>query len=179
MRVGYGISMVCHFYRLISFISSITSEIIFKSIKKFVFFSRFNICRDSVRETIEICNLLIEKELNPAMEQPNEDFVQMAKVLIKGLWAMNPFLQYDVFLCYLYMILANKSYNNLENDVVKPLSPKAKTKLNFIVFVIGALRFTIVRIFYMYLQIFTVWLMKKFPFLAYYRFGKEHSHVTI
>lgn len=103
----------------------------------------------------------------------------MSKALVDGMWAMNPFLQHNVFLCYLYMTLENCSYKNLPKEGVKVLNDKAKSKLNAIVFVLWALQFPPVRIFYKYLQLFTLWLMKVFPFLAYYEFGKENSHVTV
>lgn len=103
----------------------------------------------------------------------------MAKVLIRGMWVMNPFLQYDAFVCYLCMTLENTNYNNLENEFMKPLKPASKSKLNIIVIIVSALRFRVVRILHNYLQILALWLMKKYPFLAYYRFGKANSHVLV
>ncbi|KAJ8944693.1 hypothetical protein NQ314_009400 [Rhamnusium bicolor] len=81
--------------------------------------SRFNICRESVTETKEICNLLIEKVFHPALEKSGEDFDKMSKALINGMWVMNPMLAYDVFLIYLHMALENTNSPENRTDFKK------------------------------------------------------------
>ncbi|GLV40538.1 uncharacterized protein CBL_04339 [Carabus blaptoides fortunei] len=43
---------------------------------------RFNICRESVDETRQICNLLIEKVFAPKLDETGLDFKQMASAII-------------------------------------------------------------------------------------------------
>lgn len=113
------------------------------------------------------------------MEKPDEDFQNMTKALVQGMWVMNPFLEYNVFVCYLYMTLANSNYDDLQNDFIKPLTSGSKVKLNYMVFMLNALQYSVMRIIYKYIQIGALWLMKKLPFLAFYKFGTENSYVTI
>ncbi|KAJ8974966.1 hypothetical protein NQ317_004803, partial [Molorchus minor] len=139
---------------------------------------RFNICRESLKETQEICNLLIEKVFLHHLEQPPREFYSMSRALVGGMWPMNPFLQYDVFLLYLRMTVDN-SQDTKTQPCFKDLGVRGKIKLYVIFYTLWVLQYNVFRKFYNYVLVVTLWLMHNFPFLAYYEFGRKNSHVSI
>nr|XP_023029588.1 uncharacterized protein LOC111517618 [Leptinotarsa decemlineata] len=140
---------------------------------------RFNLCRESVQETKEICELLARKVFIPRMAKTGPDFDLMSSALIDGMRAMNPVLHQEGFLRYLHMVLRNNPDPEITDEQLKPLSKIARARLNLILNVTWALQYTIVRVLLKYCQIWTLWLMRVCPFLAYSRFGFENSHVRI
>ncbi|CAH1957858.1 unnamed protein product [Acanthoscelides obtectus] len=140
---------------------------------------RFNICRESVTHTKKICELLIQRVFLHHMRKTSQEFDAMSKALLNGMWAMNPILQHDVFILYLHMVLENSKDYKKPRPNLQPLGTWGTMKLRVIIFVVWALQFTLIRLFYMYLQIFGLWLMRKFPFIAYYKYGKCVAHVSV
>ncbi|XP_018563853.1 uncharacterized protein LOC108905467 isoform X2 [Anoplophora glabripennis] len=139
---------------------------------------RFNICRESVAETKEICNLLIEKVFRPRLKSPSKHFKKMSSALINGLWTMNPILEFKVFTLYLQMALEDNS-NVHSQPGFNLLTWQKKFKLYFILYTLWSLQFNVLRITHNYIQIIALWLMKCFPFLAYYKYGKANSLVKV
>lgn len=138
---------------------------------------RFNICRESVQETREICDILMSQVFKPAFEERQPEFLEMASYLVNGLWSFCPFLRFKVFLSYLYMVMRN-SDDTKELTYFK-LDFFERIRLNITIATARSTRFSFWRIFHNTVQNFSVWLMKVFPFLAYYQFGKSKSHVVI
>ncbi|KAJ8924224.1 hypothetical protein NQ315_007015 [Exocentrus adspersus] len=139
---------------------------------------RFNICRESVKETKEICNLLIEKVFKETLRKPSEYFPKLSTALVNGMWVVNPILDYKVFLLYLKMVVENDRDVRGSPDFER-LSSGSKLKLWYIVYTVWALRFTVVRVIHNGIQALTLWMMTNFPFLAYYKFGKGNSLVQV
>ncbi|RZC37220.1 uncharacterized protein BDFB_006822, partial [Asbolus verrucosus] len=141
---------------------------------------RFNICRDSVEETAEICRVLAYKLLRPAVAKKDKDFVAMATYLTQGMWTMNPSLETKIYLNLLdRMLQPPNNSNNNNKELYIPLNLFQRINLNFITCVIWTLQFRIVRLYFNHLQTTALWLMKVCPFLAYYAFGYSNSHVTV
>ncbi|KAJ8963277.1 hypothetical protein NQ318_018744 [Aromia moschata] len=139
---------------------------------------RFNICRESVKETKEICSLIIEKLFRPAMQNSSKHFETLSKALVSGMWAMNPFLEHEVFSLYLHMVVEN-SNDPTRQPAFKNLSLGAKTRLYVILYTVWSLQFSIVKTLHNYLQLFALWAMAHFPFLAYIQFGTKKGRVSI
>ncbi|CAH0550651.1 unnamed protein product [Brassicogethes aeneus] len=141
---------------------------------------RFNICRESVEETTEICNLLIEKVFLPEIEKRDPNFIEMSMYILEGLWCFNPFISAKVFFDIFYITLFNN--NVAEMDTKKEylkLTPGQKRYMNFVLYVITTLEYKIWRLYHNTVHKTSLWLMHVFPFLAYFVFGRKNAHVSI
>lgn len=158
------------------------------------YYCRFNICRESVKETRAICNVLINKVFRPAVARKDKDFFTMADHLAKGMWAMNPILDTNAYLVIMHNFLKPlpsqdnnnacrknnaKSIQNNNADEFITLTLWERNKLMITYASLYYIRFTYARIFYNYLIYLSLWLMKVCPFLAYYMFGFRDSHVRV
>ncbi|KAI4467254.1 ER-bound oxygenase [Holotrichia oblita] len=75
---------------------------------------RFNICRDSLAETKEICDEFIQEIFRPTVLKWDPVFLNMTEALTDGLWCMMPVLNKNVCLQYVYQMVRNE-------DVDKPV----------------------------------------------------------
>lgn len=73
-----------HFWRTIGFMIGIED--------------RYNICRKNVEETREVCRILMARVFTPCLENVPEYFEHMVKVLIEGMWSVNPTLDVKAML---------------------------------------------------------------------------------
>lgn len=112
------------------------------------------------------------------MKTPDDNFLPMSRALVEGMWVMNPMLQHEVFVYYLHMTLANSGDINRPRGGLQ-IKGRERLRLKTIILVVWLLQYTIVRLFYKYMQLLSLWLMKVFPFLAYYRFGRANSGVVL
>ncbi|XP_072399463.1 uncharacterized protein [Diabrotica undecimpunctata] len=148
---------------------------------------RFNICRESVEETKEICNLLIDRSFFPQVDKKDRTYLKMSRHLVHGLWTMNPALRYKVMMNYLYDLLKPVDNNNNNNNQ-KLVEDKKMFDLNLIMrfrfwflgFAVNLLlKYSIFRLIFNWLEHLALWLMEVCPFLAYYSFGKANTLVKI
>ncbi|XP_028036533.1 uncharacterized protein LOC114247711 [Bombyx mandarina] len=51
---------------------------------------RYNICRETIEETREVCQLLLNRVYTPCLENAPEYFEHMARVMLDGMWCINP-----------------------------------------------------------------------------------------
>ncbi|KAJ8974970.1 hypothetical protein NQ317_004807 [Molorchus minor] len=140
---------------------------------------RFNLCNRSVKETRDICNLLIDQVYRPYVEKKDEDFISMCTYLVNGLWSMSPIINVKSLFCYLHIIVQN----NVKNEKIQPTYMKLNfvQNLNFnvLLYSMYLLQYNWFRIYQNFTKVVSLWLMKVFPFLAYYQFGIANSHVYI
>lgn len=147
------------------------------------FLSRFNICRESLEETQEICRLIKENQIRPHMERKDPDFFQMCKALIDGVWCMNPSLQFNVFMSYLYYInLYDK--NGAENDMTPierfvDMNRFQRIHFNILMAFSCWMQYTFIRVLLNWLMYYALWTMPRFPYLAYLKFGVNNSKFSI
>lgn len=141
---------------------------------------RFNICRETVAETRQICDQLISHILLPNVEKKNKDFLNMAHHLIDGLWSVNPMLHYESTMSTCHNLMA------FENDNQRGANPllfelKGYAKLNFWLkaWAIDMLKYDWFRAYHNFLIVASLWLVTWFPFLALYRFGIVKSYVSL
>lgn len=196
---------------------------------------RYNICRDSIEETREVCQLLLDRVYTPALENVPEYFEHMATVMLDGMWSVNPTGECTSLLYVTrYMgdvpgyiitekeridietrlrehlkgkdldsgvdstllmekcaiggltprstprLLYLKNYATIESvPEYKQLTYFARYKLAFTSFA-GYLYSTTIGRWYLNLNFrFSLWLMKNFPYIAFFRFGVKKSMVDL
>lgn len=156
-----------HLWRVIGFIMGIDES--------------FNICRDSVEETTAICKALSDKVFKPAVNNKDKDFISMASYFINAMWSLNPVFEKDVYLNLLHRLLwsSDSANNNYVDKEYIPLNVFKKLLLQLYLWTIWSTKFSIFKIYHNYMQFLTLWIMKVFPFLAYYQFGYANSHVSL
>lgn len=155
---------------------------------------RFNICRESVEETREICNELVERVFKPYMLKKHQDFYDMSNALLSGMWCMMPLFIHKPFIHIIATVIVKsssqnvKSINNNDTRIVKStvyqipdfkLKNWEKIYAQVVVGFMRLFRFSAFRIFHQYVIYIALWLMEYFPFLAYYSFGRANSHIKI
>lgn len=135
-------------------------------------FSRFNICKESIEETKAICNEIALKIMVPATSKCQKPYTDMCQYLINGLWPLNPFLEFDSFMFYMKATLSyDRELISQNNVMYKSLKWDARLRLQVILITIDLMKFSLVRIVLNYLQVFAFWLSKRWPFLAYWKYG--------
>lgn len=143
--------------------------------------SRFNICRDSVDETLEICNMLLARQVKPQVDKRNEDFFVMAKATINGMWYINPVLEENIALGYVYYTLLEPDLPaDTKCQMVKEfvqLTPRDIQGIKQIAYLAKFMKFSIVRISLNYYEYFTMWMLPRFPFLALLKMKKEDAYI--
>ncbi|XP_057660167.1 uncharacterized protein LOC130896236 [Diorhabda carinulata] len=148
---------------------------------------RFNICRDSVKESREICNILINQIFHPQIVKKDEKFLKMARHLIRGMWSMHPILSFKTMMNYLHFLvkpshcsLTNNNDVNIDKNEYFQLNFANNIRLIIINYSIRVLlKYHIFRIIFNWLEHLCLWFMKVFPILAYYSFGTKNSLVKI
>ncbi|CAG9821186.1 unnamed protein product [Phaedon cochleariae] len=142
---------------------------------------RFNICRESVKETKEICEELMRRVFIPGLQQPGDDFYNVAKVVVEGFRGMIPGLHLDNMLHYTHMIMeSNEDVANCAKDHLSPLDTIEQLKLKILVNVMWAMQYRIFRFIMNNFLLLIIWLWINFPIVAYWKFGiTHHSHVRI
>ncbi|XP_026731601.1 uncharacterized protein LOC113496544 [Trichoplusia ni] len=195
---------------------------------------KYNICRDTYDETREVCRLLQERVFTPCLENVPEHFEHMARVMLDGLWSVNPTVDTEGFL-YSCRVLADvPGYIYTEKDRVdlqarikkqlngksldtgvastdlicpaaieglpkrpprllyyhdydvietvpeyKALSFRSKYKIFFYNIYMALYSSYLGRLYFNLNFKFSVYLMRYFPYLAFFRFGIKKSFVNI
>ncbi|XP_060532412.1 uncharacterized protein LOC132705661 isoform X2 [Cylas formicarius] len=139
--------------------------------------NRFNICRNSVEETRQICEKLIQKVFVPHVGKQDKDFLKMSEHLTHGLWCMSPLLNFNVVMVTLQLLLENDS-GDIQNRSNKLTTLERITMLSFKI-VMLSLKWKVFRLYFNFVRYLELWLMRVCPFLAYYKFGYVNSHVRV
>lgn len=102
---------------------------------------RYNICRDSLEETREICDILIEKFFKSELYKLHKDYIKMISVFTEALQPVTVAIgNYKPFLRYLFVI------TNVESDIMVRLNLKEKLQFGLIKILVVSLKFKIFRI---------------------------------
>lgn len=142
---------------------------------------RFNICRESLEETRAICEELITRVFKPSVEKQEEQFVFMSFRLIKGMWVMHPVLEEQSFMNYLIKLLNNGQVEDCVVYKEQKIQMTFGQRFNerFVELALVGLKFYLIRVFQNFMMHLSFFLMRHFPFLAFYKFGYKNSIVTI
>ncbi|XP_036140147.1 uncharacterized protein LOC105841041 isoform X3 [Monomorium pharaonis] len=136
--------------------------------------SELNLCRKTAAETHKLC-LKINDILTDCLNNAPCEFYHMALAILDGLWYIDMTLDKHAFLKFTYQ-LHGLEYN-------KPLGWYSRLNAKYRDFVlylclipyVGA----IVKTYYKYVLLFTLWLVQKWPILAWLSFGKNNSRITL
>lgn len=80
---------------------------------------RYNICRETFEETREVCQLLLDRVYTPCLENVPEYFEHMARVMLDGLWSVNPTVDTDGFLYWCRVLADVPGYIYTESDRIQ------------------------------------------------------------
>ncbi|KAL1512480.1 hypothetical protein ABEB36_002065 [Hypothenemus hampei] len=139
---------------------------------------RFNICRGSLDETRAICQKLLERVFIPHIQKNDPEFLYMSRILVEGLWALQPVLNFNVILCMLHVFFY-EGVNNTDLPEYKKLAVWEKCLFYFVKAVFYSLRWAPTRWYFNHTRHRDNWLIQNFPFLAYYKYGFENTVVRI
>lgn len=139
---------------------------------------RFNICRESVQETREICQLLMHQVFHPEIQKKDKDLLTMSHYLIKGVWAIAPYLQFKSVMCVLDNI-TRKDYENMSKPVYYQLNWFQRLHYWLFVNYVFLLQFSWFKKQVNLQLVIGFWFMKWFPFLGYYYYGVKRGTVDI
>ncbi|XP_028172961.1 uncharacterized protein LOC114361931 [Ostrinia furnacalis] len=195
---------------------------------------RYNICRKTFDETREVCQLLLDRVYTPCLENVPEYFEHAARVMLDGMWSVNPTVDEEatLYFCryladvpgYIYTedervklqdklkkhlkgkqpdtgvdskllmskpgvdglpdlpprLLYVQDYDSLDSAPhFKRLSFRGKYKLAFN-FIAAVLYTTYLgRLYFNWNFLYSLFLMKYFPYLAFFRFGIKASLINI
>ncbi|XP_011551135.3 uncharacterized protein LOC105382861 [Plutella xylostella] len=195
---------------------------------------RYNICRKNIHETRQVLQILLDRVFTPCLTNVPEHFEHMSRVMIDGLWSVNPTVNTEAALYYTkYManvpgyvyteeeriafqiklkgllkdqpidcgirtedliekpaieglpdtplpLLYYKDYDVLDNvPTYKNLTWFERYKLNSNTLFMQLYSTNLGRIYFNLNYLWSLLLMKYFPYLAFYRFGIKQSFVNI
>ncbi|XP_065167097.1 uncharacterized protein [Atheta coriaria] len=138
---------------------------------------QFNICRHSAEDTRAVCQLIIEKQLRKYAEQRDPLFVKMASTLVEGMQVMQPFLCPGLTLVVILRLVSPGS--QLLKEEMAKLNKDQLWSYNFEQLVINSCRHWFWRWYLNMTLHVSLWLMKYFPFLALWKYGRKDGYVRI
>ncbi|CAB3220597.1 unnamed protein product [Arctia plantaginis] len=80
---------------------------------------RYNICRPTFYETVEVCQVLQDRVFIPCLENVPEYFEHLSRVMLDGLWSVNPTVETDGFLYMCRHFTGVPGYIYTESDRIK------------------------------------------------------------
>lgn len=129
-------------------------------------------------ETQEICNILLTKVFHPEIRKKDEEFLSMSYYFLKGIWVVAPYFQFKSILCILDNI-TRSSYQNMAKPVYYELNWFQRCHYWLLVNFGKVLQYDWIRISNNYHFLFSVFLMKWFPFIGYFYYGVKRATVDI
>ena len=90
--------------------------------------SRFNICSGTAEETRALCRRLLEDIFLPNLANKSADFDRMGRVLLEGLWPVNPFIDNDAFTAFTMDLATSAIPNNNHSLIIGRYSAVNKTQ---------------------------------------------------
>lgn len=135
---------------------------------------RLNLCRKTAKETRELCEK-VSDVLAAYLNNAPSEFYHIASAILDGLWYIDITLDKHAFLKFTYQ-LHGIEYN-------RPLGwySQLNAKYRALIFYLCLIPYVgaIVKLYYKYVFLFTLWLMKKWPVLAWLSLGKKNSHIIL
>ncbi|GBP70076.1 hypothetical protein EVAR_98907_1 [Eumeta japonica] len=80
---------------------------------------RYNLCRKTEQETRQVCQYVLERVFTPALENVPEYFEHMARVMLDGMWSINPTVDCDAALYYCKYLADVPGYVTTEGERVR------------------------------------------------------------
>ncbi|XP_073830964.1 uncharacterized protein [Musca autumnalis] len=153
----------------------------------------YNICGRNWEETKLRLDIVMRKVYQPALENPSEDFLQMSKALLDGLWHINTTLTVGSFLFFTKRLCYVKGYEYFEFDYPPYRKPDPQQRLyykdlswldRFIVFYAMIIvtylhKYDIVRCYLNFRAWLNEQLIEYLPYVAILKFGTAWAYVSI
>ncbi|KAL0099598.1 hypothetical protein PUN28_019783 [Cardiocondyla obscurior] len=135
---------------------------------------RLNLCRKNAAETRELCKKVADV-LTKYMNDAPPEFYHIASAILDGLWYIDITLDKHAFLKFTYQ-LHGIEYNK-QLGWYSRLNAKYRDLVCYLCLVpyVGA----IVRLYYKAVLWLTLWLVVKWPILAWLLLGKKNSHIKL
>lgn len=165
----------CHFWRVIGHMLGIRDE--------------FNICTDDARTTLPRVLEIRNKIYVQTLLKPCKNFTKMSFAVVDGLWCFNPFLDYDAVMYFTSMLAHVPGYTyslfsfdffSVPKNLAK-ISLLGRIGLWLMVFTHTIqLQWWIPRVYHNNQILVSEFLIRYFPFLAFYKFGSiKKSYIRI
>ncbi|KAJ0173010.1 hypothetical protein K1T71_011186 [Dendrolimus kikuchii] len=77
---------------------------------------RYNICRKTIEETREVCEVLLRRVFTPCLENVPEYFEHMSRVMLDGMWSVNPTVDINAALYWVRYLSDVPGYIYTESD---------------------------------------------------------------
>ncbi|XP_047538023.1 uncharacterized protein LOC125071717 [Vanessa atalanta] len=90
---------------------------------------RYNICRARAEQTRLVCRALLERVFAPSLERVPEYFEHMARVMLDGMWSVNPTVHVDAMLYWTRYLCEVPGFVYTESDRIH-LQSRIREKLN-------------------------------------------------
>uniref|UniRef100_A0A1I8MYZ7 Uncharacterized protein n=1 Tax=Musca domestica TaxID=7370 RepID=A0A1I8MYZ7_MUSDO len=153
----------------------------------------YNICGRNWLETKLRLSIVMRKVYEPALENPSEEFKEMSKALLEGLWHINTTLTVGSFVYFTKRLCYVKGYEYFKFDYPPWRKPDPQQHLyykdlswidRFIVFYALILitylhKFDIVRCYLNFRAWLNELLIEYLPYLAILKFGTTWAYVSI
>lgn len=155
------------------------------------FYFRYNICRESFEETIELCELILQKVYKPNLSGSNDDFKRMTKILVKGLQGQAPLLEYHAYMFFTKRLAGVEGYQYLESDYynketknIEPVYKNMRWVTRLAIFMIVGIHsyllcIPVFRWYYNLEKRFYMIFDRYIPYVAIYKFGWKNAFVDI
>lgn len=146
-------------------------------------------CAKTYEQTIDRLKIVREDILAPAVHNPPREFPEMSRYVVEGLWCFNPNAEYDSLMYLIKRLLGIPRYHYFssearyvqpEDSKVKGLSWMSRWILFFHIIIFEyIMKFSVFRWYINAQTVFSEYLIRYFPFLAFYSFGIKRSYVRI
>lgn len=151
---------------------------------------RFNLCAETFEETLERLTMIRTEFLLPNLQNPPKDFTVMTKYIANGLWCFDPLDSYNEIVFMVKRLSGLPNFHYFESEFPENYDKKNLEilKLSYwdrIVIWLSIitrqcfLRFFILRWMFNFVTLFSEFLIRYFPFLAFCKFGFRNSYVDI
>lgn len=147
-------------------------------------------CAETFEETLERLTVIQTEFLLPNLQDLPVDFTPMTKYIVNGLWCFDPFDSYNEIIFMINRLSGMPNYHYLEDEI-----PENYDRKNLEIFKCSycdrfviwlsvitrqfALKFFIFRWIFNIVTLFSEFLIRYFPFLAFCKFGFRNSYVNI
>ena len=164
----------CHFWRLIGHLLGIHD--------------RFNLCGDTLEETLKRVDGVRSEVIKPGLENPSEGFRTYSRTAVEGMWCFEPCLHYETHLYMIKRLVGVPGYHYFQSEApgvsnkqnISKLSLYARARLFWMIIChqyllqLPFLKYA----FFIIIMTFKS-ILEKAPVLAMYKFGKENVNVKI
>lgn len=154
------------------------------------FICRYNLCTDSIEETFERLEVVRSQFLKPSLQFPPEKFEEMTKNIVEGMWCFNPLDDYIPVIFFTKRICGVPGYEYLDNEIAEAAQDQELEykKLSWysrwgvyssVIIHEHLLQIAPIRWFFNIDTLFHEFLIRYFPFLAFFKFGFKNAYVKI